>query len=156
MRALTRLSLPPMLVSRRKARGYHPPPFPASGDAMQRWPAALAAICLSITADPVGAESREPCAHRDAERRPFFGDLHVHTAYSQDASTQGTRATPRDAYRFARGEPLGIQPFGPDGTALRTVRLDRPLDFAAVTDHAEQIGEVHVCRTPGTRGPASR
>jgi hypothetical protein len=119
---------------------------------MQRWPAALAALFMLITATGSHPESHEPCAHRDAERRPFFGDLHVHTAYSQDASTQGTRATPRDAYRFARGEPLGIQPFRPDGTALRTVRLDRPLDFAAVTDHAEQIGEVQVCRTPGAPG----
>jgi hypothetical protein len=118
---------------------------------MQRWPAALSAVLFSITGAGA-AETREPCAHRDPERRPFFGDLHVHTAYSQDASTQGTRATPRDAYRFARGEPLGIQPFAPDGMALRTVRLDRPLDFAAVTDHAEQIGEVQVCRTPGAPG----
>ena len=105
-----------------------------------------------LAAAPLAAETREPCAHRDAERRPFFGDLHVHTAYSQDASTQGTRTTPRDAYRFARGEALGIQPFDAEGRPLRSVRLDRPLDFAAVTDHAEQIGEVRVCRTPGLPG----
>jgi hypothetical protein len=100
----------------------------------------------------VHAETRGPCAHRDGERRPFFGDLHVHTAYSQDASTQGTRTTPRDAYRFARGGELGLQPFTADGRPLRTVQLDRPLDFASVTDHAEQIGEVRVCRTPGAPG----
>jgi hypothetical protein len=109
-------------------------------------------MLLWIPALAAHAGVREPCAHREPERLPFFGDLHVHTAYSQDASTQGTRATPRDAYRFARGEPLGIQPFKPDGTPLRTLRLDRPLDFAAVTDHAEQIGEVQVCRTPGAPG----
>src|SRR5699024_862483 len=97
-------------------------------------------------------EAHEPCAHREPERRPFFGDLHVHTAYSQDASTQGTRTTPREAYAFAQGAPLGIQPFAPDGPALRTVQLDRPLDVAAVTDHAEQIGEVRICRTPGAPG----
>jgi len=122
---------------------------------MQRCWAVLGAALLSITGPDARAETRAPCAHRDAERRPFFGDLHVHTAYSQDASTQGTRATPRDAYRFAQGEPLGIQPFAPDGTALRSVRLDRPLDFAAVTDHAEQIGEVQICRTPGAPGHGS-
>src|SRR5262245_27903221 len=109
----------------------------------------VSALLLSTSAS---TEVREPCAHRDPERRPFFGDLHVHTAYSQDASTQGTRTTPRDAYRFARGEPLGIQPFRPDGTPLRTVQLDRPLDFAAITDHAEQIGEVRICQTPGSPG----
>jgi hypothetical protein len=116
---------------------------------MRRRPAALFVLLLPLAA---GAESREPCVHREPERRPFFGDLHVHTAFSQDASTQGTRATPRDAYRFARGEPLGIQPFRADGTPLRTVRLERPLDFAAVTDHAEQIGEVRLCQTPGSPG----
>jgi Protein of unknown function (DUF3604) len=112
----------------------------------------LGAALLLTAASGARAETREPCAHRDAERRPFFGDLHVHTAFSQDASTQGTRTTPREAYRFARGEPLGLQPFTAAGEPLRTVRLDRPLDFAAVTDHAEQIGEVRVCRTPGTPG----
>ncbi|MFO0688841.1 MAG: DUF3604 domain-containing protein [Myxococcota bacterium] len=97
-------------------------------------------------------ESRAACADHTPERRPFFGDLHVHTARSQDASTQDTRVTPSDAYRFARGEALGIQPYDAAGKSLRTVKLDRPLDFAAVTDHAEQIGEVHICRTPGQPG----
>jgi hypothetical protein len=90
-------------------------------------------------------EDREPCADRDPLRRPFFGDLHVHTALSLDASTQGTRNRPADAYRFARGEPLGIQPYAADGSALRSVRLARPLDFAAVTDHAELLGERNIC-----------
>jgi hypothetical protein len=114
--------------------------------------AAVLGIALLCSGIPAASETREPCANRDPERRPFFGDLHVHTVYSQDASTQGTRTTPRDAYRFARGEALGIQPFSAEDQPLRTVRLARPLDFAAVTDHAEQIGEVHTCRTPGTPG----
>jgi len=97
-------------------------------------------------------ESRAACADWTPERRALFGDLHVHTARSQDASTQDTRVTPRDAYRFAAGEPLDIQPFDETGKSLRRVFLDRPLDFAAVTDHAEQIGEVHVCNTPGLPG----
>jgi hypothetical protein len=97
-------------------------------------------------------ETREPCAEYEPLRRPLFGDTHVHTARSQDASTQDTRVSPRDAYRFARGEALGIQPFDDKGRAMRRVQLDRPLDFTAVTDHAEQIGEVHICNTPGTEG----
>ncbi len=95
---------------------------------------------------------RAPCAAQHPLRAPFFGDLHVHTGYSQDASTQGTRTTPRDAYRFARGNAIAIQPWRADGSSMRSVRLDRPLDFAAVTDHAEQIGEVHICKTPGAPG----
>jgi len=98
------------------------------------------------------AGSRQPCAIHSVDRLPFFGDTHVHTTFSQDASTQDTRATPRDAYRFARGEALGIQPYGADGAALRTVQLDRPLDFSVITDHAEQLGETHICKTPGAPG----
>lgn len=97
-------------------------------------------------------ERREDCSQHVPERRPLFGDLHVHTARSQDASTQDTRTSPREAYLFARGQELGIQPYDEDGNPMRRVQLDRPLDFAAVTDHAEQIGEVHICTTPGYEG----
>ena len=97
-------------------------------------------------------EERAACAHHDPLRSPFFGDLHVHTRYSLDASTQGTRTSPRQAYAYARGGVLGLQPFGPDGAAGRTSQLGRPLDFAAVTDHAELFGETHICSTPGEDG----
>jgi hypothetical protein len=97
-------------------------------------------------------EEREPCADHDPLRNAYFGDIHVHTSFSQDASARGTRNTPRDAYRFAKGERLGIQPYDENGDPYATVKLDRPLDFAAVTDHAELLGEVHICRTPGLPG----
>jgi hypothetical protein len=97
-------------------------------------------------------EERAPCAAHEPTRRAFFGDLHVHTVLSLDASTQGTRNRPAEAYRFARGERIGIQPYDADGKPLRELRLTRPLDFAAVTDHAELLGEAHVCGTPGLEG----
>ncbi|MEE8581233.1 MAG: DUF3604 domain-containing protein [Myxococcota bacterium] len=99
-----------------------------------------------------GGEGREPCASVNPLRNAYFGDLHVHTTFSQDASTQGTRNTPRDAYRFARGEPLGIQPYDATGRPLRSLKLDRPLDFAAITDHAELLGETEICRDPKLPG----
>ena len=92
------------------------------------------------------------CENFDPLRQPFFGDLHVHTRYSLDASTQGTRTSPRQAYTFARGEALGIQPFDPEGAPGRFVQLRRPLDFAAVTDHAELFGEVATCNDPKLPG----
>ena len=96
--------------------------------------------------------AREPCANYNALRQPLFGDFHVHTAFSFDARSQDTRNTPVDAYRFAQGASMGIQPYDGDGQAQRTIRLDRPLDFTAVTDHSEFLGEVRICHTPGAEG----
>lgn len=102
---------------------------------------------------PYGSsENREPCNNFNPLRQPHFGDFHVHTAWSFDASTQDTRNKPADAYRFAKGAPMGIQPYDENDKALRTVQLDRPLDFTAVTDHAEFMGEVRMCTTPGLPG----
>lgn len=98
------------------------------------------------------SEERAPCAESDPLRRPFFGDTHVHTALSFDAVGQGTRNRPADAYRFARGEAIGIQPYARDGSPGRSLRLRRPLDFAVVTDHSELLGETHLCQTPGSLG----
>lgn len=70
-----------------------------------------------------------------SERYAYFGDLHVHTAYSMDAFQFGTLATPDDAYRYAQGEAIK-HPGGFD------MQLDRPLDFYAVTDHGFYLGVV--------------
>ncbi len=90
-------------------------------------------------------EDREACIDRSASRNAYFGDLHIHTAYSYDARPLGTRTTPADAYRFARGEAIPIPPYAEDGSALMTQQLERPLDFAAVTDHSEFFGEMTLC-----------
>jgi hypothetical protein len=115
--------------------------------------ALLAGLAAGALAQPRPVtEEREPCASHDPLRRPFFGDTHVHTTLSFDANAQDTRNGPRDAYRFAKGMALGIQPYDDQGLALRNVRIDRPLDFAAVTDHAEMFGEVRNCNTEGAPG----
>ena len=97
-------------------------------------------------------EARAPCQDHDPLRRPFFGDTHVHTALSFDAWVQGTRGRPDDAYRFAKGGAIGLQPFGEDGRPAKRIQLQRPLDFAVVTDHAELLGETRICATPGLDG----
>ena len=48
-------------------------------------------------------------------------------------SSTAPGATPDDAYRYAQGEPL-------THAAGFEIRLDRPLDFFAVTDHASFLG----------------
>lgn len=88
------------------------------------------------------------CPQFNPERNPYFGDLHVHTRYSLDANTQGTILGPHEAYQFALGERLGLQPYAADGTPSRYTQIARPLDFAAVTDHAELFGETEICTNP--------
>jgi len=76
----------------------------------------------------------------------LWGDLHVHTAASFDAFLEGVRTTPDQAYAFARGEAVDVP--GAEGQPPLTVQLDRPLDFAAVTDHAEYFAETRGCSDP--------
>ena len=97
-------------------------------------------------------EQREPCRDYRPQRRAFFGDTHVHTAYSYDAVVFGTRNKPADAYRFARGERVGMAPYDSDDKPSRHHQLRRPLDFAVVTDHAETMSLAPICVTPGAAG----
>lgn len=93
-----------------------------------------------------------PCKRRNPNREPFFGDLHAHTALSLDANLQGTRLRPAEAYRFARGETVGLPPYDSSDHPLRTLKLSRPLDFVALSDHAEFLGLVTTCHTPSLPG----
>jgi len=114
----------------------------------------LRLVCRPL---PAGArcppsEAREPCVQHDPLRRVFFGDLHVHTRLSFDAQAFDVRTTPAEAYAFAQGAARSLPPLDASGVGTRTVRLERPLDFAAVTDHSEFLGEVEICTTPGAAG----
>lgn len=76
-----------------------------------------------------------PARAGEAQTRLLWGDTHLHTSYSLDAYMLGNRtADPDTAYRFAKGLPV-VHP----GHGAR-VRIDRPLDFLVVTDHAEFLG----------------
>ena len=67
-----------------------------------------------------------------------------------DANSLGTRTLPDDAYAYATGTPIAIYG-GTLGAESKTIQIDRPLDFAAVTDHEEWLAEVSLCATPDSR-----
>jgi hypothetical protein len=112
--------------------------------------ALCATVVLCLLATDALAQGR--CAEYSPLRRPFYGDTHVHTKFSFDAWGQGTLAGPDDAYRYAKGESIGIQPYDARGLAERQVRLRRPLDFAVVTDHSDLLGETQICGDPDAPG----
>lgn len=63
----------------------------------------------------------------------FWGNTHLHTALSTDGFGAGTRLSTEETLRIARGEELS------SNTGQR-VKLVRPHDFIAITDHAEGFG----------------
>jgi len=108
-------------------------------DAMQPW-MQMQARSLAPPAP------REPCRQQYPHNKAWFGALHVHTAASYDATSFGSLTTADDAYRFARGETHKLALRGdPRDYRAPAVTISAPLDFMAVTDHAEGLGEVSLC-----------
>jgi hypothetical protein len=121
---------------------------PAEVDLPQSAPEAAATAEVQ-TEHPVSySEEREACANYTPLRQPLFGDVHVHTSFSFDAAANTIGSTPIEAHRFARGEAIPFWPLDADGKAAGTFKIDRPLDFLAVTDHGEFLGERALCRDP--------
>src|SRR5678810_916775 len=80
-----------------------------------------------------------PYAGKHYPERPLFGDEHVHTAWSVDAGLSGATLDPVAAVRFARGEQV-------TSASGQPVRLSRPLDWVAITDHSDAMGTVAAIR----------
>jgi len=80
-----------------------------------------------------------PYAGKHYPERPLFGDQHVHTGWSVDAGLGGATLSPEDAVRFARGEQV-------TSSSGQPVKLSRPLDWVAVTDHSDAMGTVAAIR----------
>ena len=74
-----------------------------------------------------------PYAERTFPERPLWGDNHLHTSLSFDAGAFGNRVGLRDAYRLARGEQI-------IASSGQPIRLGRPLDWLAITDHSDGMG----------------
>ena len=112
----------------------------------------IAAGCGTDSPPPVGPDEFGRCADFDELRQVYWGDTHIHTNLSFDANMQGTRTSQEDAYAFARGEPIALQPYDEAGDPTRMAQIDRPLDFVMLSDHAEFLGTLEVCNDPSSPG----
>lgn len=113
---------------------------------------AISAILISLAAcgkvedptlfpefDPENAAPimEKPLVPSNPDRNVFWGDLHIHTSISNDAFTMGTKTLPEQVYVFAKGGEI-------EHALGYGVKIGRPLDFAAVTDHSEYLGLLRV------------
>ncbi len=114
---------------------------PGRARAFLRFALALLALPAPVFGETAG-QAEGAVAAAPIERSLFFGDLHVHSSWSLDAFFSGVTARPRDAYRYARGEAI-------DHVSGEPIQLTGPpLDFIALTDHAEYLGVVQAARAP--------
>ncbi len=88
-----------------------------------------------LLSDAYTGKAYSPYAKRSFPERPLWGDSHLHTALSMDAGLFGNRLSPREAYRFARGEEVV-------SSTRQAVRLSRPLDWLVIADHSDGMGMI--------------
>ena len=89
---------------------------------------------------PVAAASDRPPAN--PERNAYFGNVHVHTGWSFDGFTNGSKTTPTDAYAWAQGKEITNSGVG------GKIQIQTPLDFYMVSDHAEYMGVFNQMANP--------
>ncbi len=81
-----------------------------------------------------------PYVDQHFPQQVFFGDTHFHSSLSVDSGLIGNRVGLDQAFRFAKGEEIRTS------TGQRA-RLNRPLDFLVVSDHAEYLGIADLLNT---------
>lgn len=90
---------------------------------------------------------KEEAVSENPLKNVYFGETHVHTSFSLDAYIGGNRLSPNNAYRFSKGGTVSLNGL------LRSIV--KPLDFVAVTDHAEFLGEMYSTQVEGAQGHLS-
>lgn len=98
-----------------------------------------AALIALLTAAAQAADVPPP----NAQNNVYFGDVHVHTSWSFDGFTNGSKTTPMDAYAWARGKAI-------TGSGGPEMQIRTPLDFYMVADHAEYMGVFNQMANPGS------
>ncbi len=97
------------------------------------------AVSAAAPAAPASPASDLPPANPD--NNAYFGAVHVHTGWSFDAFTNGSKTVPMDAYAWAQGKSI-TGSGGPD------MQIKTPLDFYMVADHAEFMGVFNQMANP--------
>lgn len=112
-----------------------------AGGCSREAPAPAAPATSAATEAPASpAVPDRPAAN--PERNAYFGDVHVHTGWSFDAFTNGSRATPTDAYAWAQGQEITNSGMG------GKIQIQTPLDFYMVAEHAEFMGVFNQMSNP--------
>jgi hypothetical protein len=87
--------------------------------------------------DPKRAEQKKadysPYPGQKFPNRVFWGTAHNHTSYSFDSGMFGVTLTPDDLFKFVTGGEVVVD------NGVRA-KIHRPLDWIAITDHAEYLG----------------
>jgi hypothetical protein len=104
------------------------------------WLFIVAGTAIADATGEPGRDSGEP----NPLKNVYFGEEHLHTRNSPDAFVVGTRGTWEDAYNWAMGKEIKLSTTG------EKIKRSTPLDFVAITDHAEYFGVM-----PGLADPKS-
>jgi len=109
---------------------------------------------LALSSCSKAPESQKPAAAGGSEgatqalpppnplRNAYFGAVHVHTGWSFDAFTNGSKTVPMDAYAWAQGKEITNSGVG------GKIQIRTPLDFYMVADHAEFMGVFNQMSNP--------
>lgn len=89
-------------------------------------------VAINGNAESLG-EHYSPYVDAAAHKRVLFGDTHLHSSWSTDVGMGGASVGPDKAYQAARGDAVTSH----SGLAFK---LQTPLDFVVVADHAENLG----------------
>ncbi len=83
-------------------------------------------------------------AQKNPERNVYYGETHVHTSWSFDAFAFGDTVTgPETFYQYSLGQSVPH----PGGY---NVRITRPLDWGADTEHSEYMGMIQEAANPAS------
>jgi hypothetical protein len=104
----------------------------------------LSGLALALGVTLTAQAGYSPAVDRSFPRTVYWGDTHLHSSLSTDAFVFGVTLGPEAAYRFASGDTVR-------SSGGESVRLERPLDFVVLADHAESFGMMSLVRAGDQR-----